>query len=47
VGVAGGKGCGLIIRHGEVVRKVKEEDILPELRTEIMDVVREKENGRK
>jgi len=35
VGVAGGKGCGLIFRHGEPLRKVPEEQILPELLAEI------------
>ena len=35
VGVACGRGCGLIFRHGEVVRKVAEEDIIDELFKEI------------
>lgn len=35
VGIAGGKGVGLIFRKGEVVRKVKEEDLLEELIKEI------------
>ena len=35
IGVAGGVGCGLIFRKGEVLRKVSEEDLLPELLKEI------------
>lgn len=36
LGVAGGIGEGLIIKHGEVVKKVPESRILPELRYELM-----------
>ncbi len=32
LGVAGGEGEGLIFRHGEILRKVKEEEILPALK---------------
>ncbi|MEW8993468.1 flavodoxin-dependent (E)-4-hydroxy-3-methylbut-2-enyl-diphosphate synthase [Clostridium sp.] len=35
VGIAGGKGEGLIFRKGEIVRKVKEEELLDELIKEI------------
>ena len=35
VGVAGGDGCGLLFRHGEILRKVPEKDILPALLAEI------------
>ncbi len=35
IGVAGGKGEGLIFKRGEIVRKVKEEDILAALLEEI------------
>ncbi len=35
LGVAGGVGEGLIFRHGEVLRKVKEEEILPALKAEL------------
>lgn len=35
IGIAGGKGCGVIFRHGEILRKVNESDILPELLKEI------------
>lgn len=42
VGVAGGKGCGLIFKEGKIVRKVKEEDILKELRREISLIIKER-----
>lgn len=35
IGIAGGIGEGLLIRRGEVIRKVKEEDLLETLREEI------------
>jgi len=35
VGVAGGKGCGLIFKKGEIVRKVNEDEILDALMYEI------------
>ena len=35
IGIAGGKGEGLIFRKGEIVRKVKEEEIVSELLKEI------------
>lgn len=35
IGAAGGDGCGLIFRKGEILRKVKEEDIVKELMAEI------------
>ena len=36
IGIAGGKGEGLIIKHGEVCRKVPEHALLSELRRELM-----------
>ncbi|MCM1282145.1 MAG: flavodoxin-dependent (E)-4-hydroxy-3-methylbut-2-enyl-diphosphate synthase [Muribaculaceae bacterium] len=35
IGIAGGIGEGLIIKHGEVVKKVPEEELLPALRYEL------------
>lgn len=35
IGIAGGVGEGLLIRHGEVVKKVKEEELLKTLRWEL------------
>ena len=43
LGVAGGVGEGLLFRHGEILRKVPEAEILPALRAEL-DKMR-KENG--
>jgi (E)-4-hydroxy-3-methylbut-2-enyl-diphosphate synthase len=40
VGVAGGNGEGLIFRNGEVVRKVKEEELYEELMKEIHSIVK-------
>ncbi|MFR4519487.1 MAG: flavodoxin-dependent (E)-4-hydroxy-3-methylbut-2-enyl-diphosphate synthase, partial [Fusobacterium sp.] len=34
-GVAGGKGVGLLFKKGEIIKKVKEEDIISELRAMI------------
>lgn len=35
IGVAGGDGCGVIFKHGEVLKKVSEDEIVPELLKEI------------
>lgn len=35
IGIAGGKGSGIIFRKGKIVKKVKEEELLDELITEI------------
>ncbi len=37
IGIAGGKGEGLLIKKGEAVRKVKEEELLETLRQELKD----------
>ncbi|WP_339063250.1 flavodoxin-dependent (E)-4-hydroxy-3-methylbut-2-enyl-diphosphate synthase [Tepidibacillus marianensis] len=42
VGVAGGQGEGLIFRHGEIVRKVKEENLFEELMKEIEEITTKK-----
>ena len=36
IGIAGGDGVGLLIKKGEVVRKVREEELLETLRAELM-----------
>ena len=36
IGIAGGIGEGLIIKHGEVYKKVPEERLLAELREELL-----------
>ena len=38
IGVAGGDGCGLIFKKGEIVRKVDEKDIIDELMKEIEEL---------
>ena len=35
IGVAGGDGCGIIFKNGEILRKVEEKDIVSELLKEI------------
>ena len=35
IGIAGGDGCAIIFKKGEIVRKIKEEDIVSELLSEI------------
>lgn len=39
LGIAGGKGEGLLIRKGEIIRKVPESELLPALREEIMKLM--------
>ena len=36
IGIAGGIGEGLIIKHGEIIKKVKEEELLLALRDELL-----------
>jgi (E)-4-hydroxy-3-methylbut-2-enyl-diphosphate synthase len=35
IGIAGGKGCGVLIKHGEVIKKVDEDELLNALKFEI------------
>lgn len=35
LGIAGGNGVGVLIKRGEIIKKVKEEDLLQTLREEI------------
>lgn len=35
IGIAGGNGCGLLIKHGEIVAKLPEEELLPALKREL------------
>lgn len=41
VGLAGGKNMGLIYRHGQIVRSVKQEDMIEELWKEVLDAAEE------
>lgn len=42
IGVAGGRGEALLFKHGEPIRKIKEEDIISELEAEILKMVEQK-----
>ena len=44
VGIAGGIGEGLLFRKGEILRKVKEEEIVDELFKEIDKILIERKN---
>ncbi len=37
IGVAGGKGTGMLIKHGEIVRRMPEEELLGALREELLN----------
>lgn len=39
IGIAGGVGEGLLIKHGEIVRRVKQEDMVQTLKDEILKMV--------
>lgn len=43
LGIAGGIGEGLLIRKGEIVRKLPEEELLPALRAELEKLAKEKQ----
>lgn len=38
IGIAGGEGCAVIFRHGEVIRKIREDEIVKELLREIEEL---------
>ena len=42
IGIAGGVGEGLLIKHGEIVKRVKQEDMVQTLKDEIFKMVEEK-----
>ena len=44
IGIAGGDGCAVIFRKGELLRKVREEDVLQELLSEINKLREEEKN---
>lgn len=47
VGIAGGKGEGLVFRKGEIIRKVPEADLVPELFKEIDAILEERKHASK
>jgi len=42
IGIAGGKGVGVLFKKGRVVRKLKEKDFVPVLLKEIQEMTKEK-----
>ena len=40
IGIAGGINEGLLIKKGEIIRKVKQEDIVKELKKEILEMIK-------
>lgn len=42
IGLAGGKGSGMLFKHGEMLRKVSEDELLPEFIKEIESVIIQK-----
>lgn len=42
IGIAGGVGEGLLIKHGEIVKRIKQEDMVQTLKDEILKMVKEK-----
>lgn len=42
IGIAGGVGEGLLIKHGEIVKRVKQEDMVQTLKDEILKMVEDK-----
>ncbi len=47
IGIAGGRGEGLLFRYGEMIRKVPEADLVEELKKEIDAIVAEYEANRR
>lgn len=42
IGIAGGVGEGLLFKKGEIVRKIKEENMIEELKQEILEMIKDK-----
>jgi (E)-4-hydroxy-3-methylbut-2-enyl-diphosphate synthase len=47
IGIAGGKGQGILFKQGEMVRKIKEEEMADVLVSEVEELVRQRQNGAK
>jgi len=45
IGIAGGKGVGLLFKHGEIVKKIDEKDLADILVGEVEKIVNEKKSG--
>ena len=46
VGIAGGKGCGILFKHGKLVGKVPENKLLETLISEIKQILEERKQAR-
>ena len=46
VGIAGGKGIGLLFKHGEIVKKLPEAELADVLVKEVETIVKKKVDGR-
>ena len=40
IGIAGGKGEGLLFKKGEIIRKIPQERIVEELKSEILNIIK-------
>ena len=40
IGIAGGKGEGLLFQKGQIIRKIKQEDMVKELKQEIKTMLK-------
>ncbi len=47
IGIAGGRGEGILIKHGEIIRKVPEDQMFDTLVEEIQLLVKEREQQQK
>ena len=45
VGIAGGRGAGMLFRKGKIIRRVKETDFATELLAEIRSIIQEKKEA--
>ncbi|MGB4505154.1 MAG: flavodoxin-dependent (E)-4-hydroxy-3-methylbut-2-enyl-diphosphate synthase [Syntrophaceticus sp.] len=46
IGIAGGKGCGILFKHGKLVRKIPEDELLETLISEIKQILEERKQAR-
>jgi (E)-4-hydroxy-3-methylbut-2-enyl-diphosphate synthase len=42
VGIAGGRGTGLLFRHGEIIKKIPEDELVTALKDEIDKILKER-----
>lgn len=46
VGIAGGKGCAILFKHGKLVKKVPEDELMETLISEIEQILEERKQVR-